>query len=208
MNKNAKTTCGDSSKTWPDWAKPMWFFDSAHQICPLISLQNADNKNAVDQCYLLPTSIAESTWLIHHWVTYVPASGPRHRNTIAALLSNSTDSLRFSLLSPLLTPSGSSLLTCAASHPRLPFVGATVRVNKMACRYRPDRAIGGVDSQGLAVSGAIAVTRRLTNATVRRGPGFADIGERHFTLGLFWYLYLRNRPDTVTTRDTDTQPRG
>ena len=27
-----KKTCGHSSKTWPDWAKPMWFLDSAHQI--------------------------------------------------------------------------------------------------------------------------------------------------------------------------------
>ena len=27
-------TCGHSSKTWLDWAKPMWFLDSAHQIHP------------------------------------------------------------------------------------------------------------------------------------------------------------------------------
>ena len=31
-NNTRKTTCGDSSKTWPDWAKPMWYSDSAHQI--------------------------------------------------------------------------------------------------------------------------------------------------------------------------------
>ena len=32
--KTKKITRGHNSKTWPDWAKPMWFLDSAHQIHP------------------------------------------------------------------------------------------------------------------------------------------------------------------------------
>ena len=77
INNTRKATCGDSSKTWPDWTKPMWYLDSAHQFYPK-SAPNSQTTfkkwNFVDQCYHLYLKLMYFTVLCGANVLHIKCS--------------------------------------------------------------------------------------------------------------------------------------